>query len=83
MEIKQRYDDICNNYGGAQCVVPITVTEKMQGTVQVYYQLENFYQNHRIYMKSLSSSQLAGEDLSVSDLSDCDPVTYITDIGIC
>ncbi len=54
----------------------------MKGTVQVYYQLENFYQNHRIYMKSLSTSQLDGDYLPVSSLDDCDPVTRITDIGL-
>jgi hypothetical protein len=44
--------------------------------VYVYYQLENFYQNHRRYVKSRSSDQLQGTSgISNNDLkSDCDPL---------
>ncbi len=34
-----------------------------------YYGLENYYQNHRRYMKSRSDVQLLGRDLSA--ISDC------------
>ena len=44
----------------------------------LYYQLDNFYQNHRRYVKSRSNTQLNGGDgklMSASDVkSDCDPV---------
>lgn len=42
----------------------------------VYYQLENFYQNHRRYVKSRSSDQLQGTaGISSNALkSDCDPL---------
>ena len=52
----------------------INIKEKMDGPVYVYYQLDNFYQNHRTYVKSVNYDQLGGDVLSVGDLDDCDPV---------
>ena len=42
--------------------------------IYVYYQLDNFYQNHRRYVKSRSNEQLMGNDLEVSQLDECDPI---------
>jgi len=43
--------------------------------VFLYYQLDNFYQNHRRYVKSRSNDQLNGKLLKAADVkSDCDPV---------
>ena len=47
----------------------------------VYYQLENFYQDHRRYIKSKSIEQLKGKVLSVDQISDCDPITTVKDLG--
>jgi len=41
------------------CNVTITVTEKMTAPVYLYYELSNFYQNHRDYVKSRSDGQLS------------------------
>lgn len=49
--------------------------------VYVYYQLDNFYQNHRRYVKSRSFSQLQGNYLAVDKLSDCDPITKNSDLA--
>ena len=54
----------------------------MTKTVQFYYQLENFYQNHRLYLKSVVLAQLIGSDLSASDLTNCDNAKYVREIGI-
>jgi hypothetical protein len=35
------------------------VKEKMKAPVYVYYELDNFYQNHRRYVKSRSDDQLS------------------------
>ena len=35
----------------------------MKAPVYVYYELDNFYQNHRRYVKSRSDSQLEGENV--------------------
>ncbi|GMH84264.1 hypothetical protein TL16_g09871 [Triparma laevis f. inornata] len=60
------------------CTVSFTVTEKMEKPVYVYYELTNFYQNHRKYVKSLSFKQLRGETVAASDLTDCSPLDSIT-----
>lgn len=49
----------------------------MDAPVFVYYELDNFYQNHRRYVKSRSVNQLQGDSLSGADVStDCDPIVY-------
>jgi hypothetical protein len=47
----------------------------MEKPVYVYYRLENYYQNHRRYVKSRNDAQLRGQELtSYGDLEDCDPI---------
>ena len=53
----------------------------MTAPIYVYYQLDNFYQNHRRFVKSRSNEQLMGNNLSVADLDDCDPVKQNRDLG--
>jgi hypothetical protein len=46
----------------------------------MYYRLENFFQNHRRYVKSRSDDQLKGLKVGTySDLTDCDPVISLGD----
>lgn len=61
---------------GKKCTINVNIDEDVDGPLYVYYQLENFYQNHRRYVKSRSSDQLQGTaGLTNSDLkSDCDPL---------
>lgn len=40
----------------------------MQAPVFVYYELNNYYQNHRLYATSLNPDQLGGSQPSVSDV---------------
>eukprot|EP00826_Nyctotherus_ovalis_P050249 TRINITY_DN6141_c0_g1_i24.p1 TRINITY_DN6141_c0_g1~~TRINITY_DN6141_c0_g1_i24.p1 ORF type:complete len:264 (-),score=50.56 TRINITY_DN6141_c0_g1_i24:99-890(-) len=76
VEVKKRYDDICG--GAKSCSVKVDVDEKMDKTVHIYYELHNFHQNHRIYMKSLNREQLEGKSISESTAdSDCDPAIFI------
>lgn len=56
------------------CTVQIALDAKFTKPVYLYYELSNYYQNHRRYVKSKVTAQLAGENLPYSDLSDCDPV---------
>lgn len=59
----------------ATCVVSIAVTTAIPGPAMVYYELTNFYQNHRRYVKSRSDAQLAGTVYTdASALADCDPL---------
>ncbi len=48
----------------------------------MYYQLDNFYQNHRRYVKSRSFNQLNGKWITDKDLNDCDPIKRNSDVGI-
>eukprot|EP01135_Chromosphaera_perkinsii_P009143 Nk52_evm1s1649 gene=Nk52_evmTU1s1649 len=59
----------------ADCVCYITfkIDERIPSTAYMYYGLDNYYQNHRRYVKSRDDLQLRGENVnSVSD--DCDPI---------
>eukprot|EP00899_Mesostigma_viride_P017510 jgi/Mesvir1/25760/Mv01937-RA.1 len=47
----------------------------MDGPVYLYYELENFYQNHRRYVKSRSDAQLRND--KPKDVSTCDPQDYL------
>ena len=51
---------------GVQCSVNVMVPQTMKAPVFVYYELDNFYQNHRRYVKSRSDDQLRGEPFSGS-----------------
>ena len=69
-------------YGGTTnvttpvCKIQFYVPDKLNTPVLLYYQLTNFYQNHRRYVKSFDQAQLNGEhrDNSSIDSSDCDPL---------
>ncbi|XP_044468243.1 ALA-interacting subunit 3-like [Mangifera indica] len=54
------------------CERRLRVTKRMKKPVYVYYQLDNFYQNHRRYVKSRSDEQLKNTN-SASETSDCKP----------
>ena len=60
------------------CLVTFDIQEDMKAPVYVYYQLDNFYQNHRRYVQSRSDAQLRGE--VVSDPTDCEPLKTITGV---
>ena len=51
MEIK-RYDNETDCILDKNCTIEINITKKMNKNIMVYYQLENFYQNHRRYIQS-------------------------------
>ncbi|XP_030471557.1 ALA-interacting subunit 3-like [Syzygium oleosum] len=54
------------------CIRKLTVPKRMKQPIYVYYQLDNFYQNHRRYVKSRSDQQLRDAS-SANDVSDCKP----------
>jgi len=75
VEVTERYDNICNG----TCLIPLVVPNDMKAPVYLYYRLDNYYQNHRRYVKSRNDNQLrAAPVTSYSDLSDCDPVISIS-----
>ncbi|KAL4477009.1 hypothetical protein ABPG72_011706 [Tetrahymena utriculariae] len=89
IDVKVRYDTKCStiNYPQsdsgfvpAMCTVNFNVDEDMEAPVFFYYQLTNFYQNHRRYVKSKSVVQLQGNSVSYSDVSNCEPIIYYSDL---
>ncbi|XP_061346782.1 ALA-interacting subunit 3-like isoform X2 [Gastrolobium bilobum] len=67
VEIVRGYESMC---------IPENVTDKvekhMKSPIYVYYQLDNFYQNHRRYVKSRSDEQLR-DTSDESSTSTCKP----------
>ncbi|KAG9453184.1 hypothetical protein H6P81_006088 [Aristolochia fimbriata] len=54
------------------CIRNITVPKRMEKPIYVYYQLDNFYQNHRRYVKSRNDEQLQ-DAKKANTTSGCDP----------
>jgi len=60
---------------GTNCTIEYTFTKPVTGPLYVYYELKNFYQNHRRYVSSLSPEQLLGETPSYEEVKyDCFPL---------
>eukprot|EP00250_Pteridium_aquilinum_P020133 c24715_g2_i1 orf=1-543(-) len=55
------------------CSRTLHVSKHMKSPVYVYYQLDNFYQNHRRYVKSRSDKQLKDNSTSDTDTEYCKP----------
>lgn len=92
-EVKVRYDSSCGDKRKAGTVkwndatpcsttLSFTVDETLSKPVYLYYQLENFYQNHRRYVSSRDDPQLRGEFRSYADVADnCAPLRSVGDKG--
>lgn len=82
VEVKFQYDgDTPITSPASTYNVPFVITETMKAPVFVYYELDNFYQNHRRYLKSRDSDQLNGQIKTVDQLDDCDPIITNRDGG--
>eukprot|EP00850_Spirogloea_muscicola_P020849 SM000228S07389 [mRNA] locus=s228:118459:121028:- [translate_table: standard] len=90
VEIVQRYEDECipsattNDQREAyvqsattnkNCTITLRAPHNMKPPIYVYYQLNNYYQNHRRYVKSRSDAQLRGDNNP--SLSACKPEDYL------
>lgn len=59
------------------------MSEKIEGPVYVYYQLDNFYQNHRRYVMSRSYAQLMGAPITPAQAKlQCDPILTNANMGV-
>lgn len=58
------------------CHIQFQIPDDLKPPVLLYYQLTNFYQNHRRYVKSFDQGQLAGDNQTGAQInsSDCDPL---------
>ncbi|KAL4567110.1 hypothetical protein LXL04_022684 [Taraxacum kok-saghyz] len=92
VEIVDRYDEGCipdaysqkaesyiqNPNEKKTCVRTLRVPKKMVAPIFVYYQLENFYQNHRRFVKSKSDKQLRDANAQ-DDTHSCFPEDHTAD----
>ncbi|CAA7394022.1 unnamed protein product [Spirodela intermedia] len=86
VEIVDRYDNDCvpeefranklsyikDSSISKNCSRQLKVMKRMKAPINVYYQLDNFYQNHRRYVKSRSDPQLR-KGLHQVDTGPCKP----------
>lgn len=93
VEIVDRYDNECipepfrsnkvayikDTSSPKNCTRSLKVHKRMKAPIYIYYQLDNYYQNHRRYVKSRDDRQLRN-GLENSDSSSCKPID--TDNGL-
>ena len=80
--MKKRYGNECSS---ELCEIKITIDKKIKKDVMVYYEIDDFYQNHRRYVKSRSEDQINGKDISLKKMKksgDCDPVITNSEMGV-
>lgn len=77
IEVSKRYDDICPI--NSKCTITLDVDKKIPEPVFIYYQLSNYYQNHRLYVRSRSYTQLHNGKNSQTELDRCVPAKYNKD----
>ncbi|KAL6737719.1 hypothetical protein Aduo_011338 [Ancylostoma duodenale] len=68
--VKEYTLDYTNCAIDTHCSLTFNISEDMKGDVYIYYYLENYFQNHRRYVKSRNDKQFLGNVLEVSD---CEP----------
>lgn len=62
------------NAGEGVCEVRFSVTKDIEGPVYLYYRLTNYFQNNRMYAKSVNWAQLKGKARGRRELSSCAPL---------
>ncbi len=83
IEVTSQYDDTSKCALKTNCTITLTLDKDMQAPIFVFYELHNFYQNHRRYIRSKSATQLAGTEISSSDAyTACDPAYLMKHIGV-
>ena len=64
-----------------ECYLTFNITEKISNPSYIYYELDNFYMNHRDFVKSKIFTQLRGEvDVDKNNNSNCNGAIYMKDI---
>jgi hypothetical protein len=66
IEVRARYDSLCTI--NTTCTLTFQIPSKMQSPVFVYYEINDYYQNHRLYATSVNNDQLAGNQPSSSEV---------------
>lgn len=75
-------EDLADSKPETLCELRFKVTKVINGPVFQYYRLHNYYQNQRLYVRSVDWAQLRGDKLSHTELSDCAPLVAPNDVGV-
>lgn len=76
-----RYDVECKGKKNDLCEFKFTVENKIPYPVYFYYQLDNFYQNQRDYVKSRDYTQQSGVYRTVDDIkTSCAPIVKVENL---
>lgn len=81
----KRYDDLCEADWADphDCEIELDIHEDMDSPVFLYYELTDFYQNHRGYSKSRDALQLLGEDREEHEIEEyCSPIVTMEDLEL-
>ncbi|CAG9312890.1 unnamed protein product [Blepharisma stoltei] len=73
VDYKARYDDICEDKINKICPIRLNFTDKLSKPVYLYFELKNYFQNHRKYVKSYCQNQLADKSYDSSSCQYCSP----------
>eukprot|EP01034_Spumella_vulgaris_P030134 gene30134-37298_t len=65
------------------CPITFTFDKDVDGPINVYYEMDKFYQNHRKYVSSMDFYQLGGTSVSKTDLeASCISKVTVTQNGV-
>jgi len=65
------------------CTISFTTDQDLEPPIMVYYEIENFHQNHRTYQKSRDVYQLFGAETQFAlDAALCDPLNILGDVRL-
>ncbi|KAK9865052.1 hypothetical protein WJX84_006265 [Apatococcus fuscideae] len=92
VQVSRRYDDIClagtsnaereatlmqQGGNGSACSITLDIPKAMKAPIFIYYEMDNFFQNHRRFVKSTSNSQLRGNVVAASGIANCEPELFL------
>lgn len=83
IETSVRYDNKPGCDGNwtdpGECNVAISIDDEMESPVFLYYEMHNYFQNHRMYMKSRDDKQLSARADGTAQF--CAPIETMGDVG--
>ena len=63
------------------CYLTMQLDAPIPAPIYVYYEMGNFYQNHRRYVQSVSYPQLMGKQIDSTKALQCEPIVTNADVG--
>lgn len=80
-DISIRYDNIENCKINSKCQITLKIPKTLKSPIFVYYYISDFYQNNRLYIKSIITKQLRGNKISSAEEDNCSDAKYNKDFA--